>query len=70
MVRALGQSIFVVMMALALLPSMPTLPMYAISPQLVQYSQLGNREDRMTGQDFLMISLRALLQGFVISIIK
>lgn len=55
MVRALGQSTLVVMMALALLPSMPTLPMYAISPQLVQYSQLGSRGDRKTGEVFLFI---------------
>lgn len=51
MVRALGQSTLVVMMALAFLPSMPALPMYGMSPQLVQYSQLGSRGDREIGEE-------------------
>lgn len=46
MVRALGHSSLVVIMALTLLPSMPTLPIYAVSPQSVQYSHLGKRDDR------------------------
>lgn len=47
MVRALGHSSLVVIMALTLLPSMPTLPMYAASPQSVQYSHLVQE---MTGR--------------------
>lgn len=46
MVRALGHSSLVVIMALTLLPSMPALPIYAVSPQSVQYSHLGKRDDR------------------------
>lgn len=46
MVRALGHSSFFVMMALTLVPSMPTRPIYAASPQSVQYSHLGMRENK------------------------
>lgn len=44
MVSALGHSSLVVIMALMLLPSMPTLPIYAASPQSVQYSHLRKKE--------------------------
>lgn len=47
MVRALGHSNLVVIMALTLVPSMPTLPIYAVSPQSVQYSHL---EKKRTGR--------------------
>lgn len=47
MVRALGNSSLVVITALTLLPSMPTLPINAVSPQSVQYSHLGKE---MTGR--------------------
>lgn len=46
MVRALGHSSLVVIIALTLLPSMPTLPIYAASAQSVQYSHLGKKEER------------------------
>lgn len=43
MVRALGHSSLVVIIAVTLFPSMPALPMYAVSPQSVQYSHLGKK---------------------------
>lgn len=45
MVRALGHSSLVVIMALTLLPSMPILPIYAVSPQSVQYSHLWGKKE-------------------------
>lgn len=53
MVRAFGHCSLVVMMALTFVPSMPALPMYAASPQSVQYSHLrmprGMRKSTNTG---------------------
>lgn len=60
MVRALGHSSLVVTMALILLPSMPTLPIYAVSPQSVQYSHLEKKrtekERKIKRQDLRAIS--------------
>lgn len=45
MVRALGHSSLVVIIALTLRPSMPALPIYGMSPQSVQYTHLHERKE-------------------------